>query len=89
MSVSGNHESGEIRFLTHEGRERRPEGSTNLEFSLQTAAASSRRGGVELGQVGLQRGHLQLGVSVQVVLEQSLEDEHVLHLREGGGEKRG
>lgn len=41
---------------------------TDLEFSLQTTAASSRWGGVEFGQVGLQRGHLQLCVSVQVVL---------------------
>lgn len=33
-------------------------------------------------QMALQRAHIQLGVSVQVVLQQSLVDEGVLHLRE-------
>lgn len=53
----------------------------DLELRLQTTAASAGRGGVEFGQMGLQRGHLQLRVSVQIVLQQRLEDEHVLHLR--------
>lgn len=53
----------------------------DLELRLQTTAASARRGGVEFGQMGLQRGDLQLRVSVQIVLQQRLEDEHVLHLR--------
>lgn len=78
------------RIRIHGEREWRLRGNTNaksdLEFSLQTAAASSRWGGIELGQVGLQWGHLQLRVSIQVVLQQSLEDEHVLHL--WAGEKR-
>lgn len=56
----------------------------DLELRLQTTAASARRGGVEFGQMGLQRGHLQLRVSVQIVLQQRLEDEHVLHLGGGG-----
>lgn len=56
----------------------------DLELRLQTTAASARRGGVEFGQMGLQRGHLQLRVAVQIVLQQRLEDEHVLHL--GGRE---
>ena len=51
-----------------------------LEFGLQAPAAGSRGRGVELGQVGLQGGDFQLSVSVQVVLQQGLEDEHVLHL---------
>lgn len=54
---------------------------TDLELRLQTTAASARRGGVEFGQMGLQGGHLQLRVSVQIVLQQRLEDEDVLHLQ--------
>lgn len=84
MLVSGNHEFETDQILIHGDGEWRPKGRMNtqsdLEFSLQTATASSRRGGIELGKVGLQWGHLQLGVPIQVVLQQSLEDEHVLHL---------
>lgn len=61
----------------------------DLELRLQTTAASARRGGVEFGQMGLQRGHLQLCVSVQIVLQQRLEDEHVLHLQTKRGDVRG
>lgn len=57
----------------------------DLELRLQTTATSAGRGGVEFGQMGLQRGHLQLRVSVQIVLQQRLEDEHVLHLQRRRG----
>ena len=51
-----------------------------LEFGLQAPTAGSWGRGVELGQVGLQGRDLQLSVPVQVVLQQGLEDEDVLHL---------
>lgn len=62
----------------------------HLELRFHAPTAGGGGGGVELGQVGLQGGHLQLGVPIQIVLQHGLEDEHVLHLwREGGGIERG
>lgn len=52
------------------------------ELLLQAQPVVGSPGVVKPVQMALQRAHIQLGVSVQEVLQQSLVDEGVLHLRE-------
>lgn len=56
--------------------------SSYPELFLQAQPVVGSPGVVKPVQMALQRAHIQLGVSVQVVLQQSLVDEGVLHLRE-------
>lgn len=56
--------------------------SSYPELLLQAQPVVGSPGVVKPVQMALQRAHIQLGVSVQVVLQQSLVDEGVLHLRE-------
>lgn len=51
------------------------------ELLLQAQPVVRSPGVVQPLQMALQRAHIQLCVSVQVVLQQSLVDEGVLHLR--------
>lgn len=78
---------------THAGR--RPTGTDSLltemfksellssypELLLQAQPVVGRPGVVKPLQMALQRAHIELCVSIQVVLQQSLVDEGVLHLR--------
>jgi len=88
MSVTHTHTHTHIHTYTHTHTDTHTDTDAHLEFGLQASAAGPGGGGVEFGQVGLQRGDLQLGVSVQVVLQQGLEDEHVLHLCGGREQER-
>lgn len=56
--------------------------SSYPELLLQAQPVVGSPGVVKPVQMALQRAHIQLGVSVQKVLQQSLVDEGVLHLRE-------
>lgn len=55
--------------------------SSYPELLLQAQPVVGSPGVVKPVQMALQRAHIQLGVSVQEVLQQSLVDEGVLHLR--------
>lgn len=56
--------------------------SSYPELLLQAQPVVGSPGVVKPVEMALQRAHIQLGVSVQEVLQQSLVDEGVLHLRE-------
>lgn len=56
--------------------------SSYPELLLQAQPVVGSPGVVKPVQIALQRAHIQLSVSVQEVLQQSLVDEGVLHLRE-------
>lgn len=61
------------------------------ELLLQAQPVVRRPRVVKPLQMALQRAHIQLCVSIQIVLQQSLVDEGVLHLRgrkRGGGESK-
>lgn len=59
--------------------------STHPEFLLQSDLVEVRGAAVQGLQVLFQGGHVQLRVSVEVVLQQGLVNERVLHLREAQG----
>lgn len=63
--------------------------SSYPELLLQAQPVVGSPGVVKPLQMALQRAHIQLRVSVQVVLQQSLVDEGVLHLRKEDRKKKG
>lgn len=71
----------------HRKREQRPlkgrprSGGADPELLLQADLVEARGAALQRLQVPLQGGHVQLGVPVQVVLQQGLVNEGVLHLR--------
>lgn len=55
--------------------------SSYPELLLQAQPVVGSPGAVKPLQMALQRAHIQLRVSIQVVLQQSLVDKGILHLR--------
>lgn len=87
-SIPGKHRDagaggdGDDSLLTEMFRGGEQRLSSYPELLLQAQPVVGSPGVVKPVQMALQRAHIQLGVSIQEVLQQSLVDEGVLHLRE-------